>query len=183
MTRVRQRFISSGVPDGGPGRAVWSWRVIFFDQPTGRFNFRVAGVAYAGGRVLLQRVSGTDFWFLPGGRVEMLESAQDALRREIREELGMEASVGRLLWVAENFFAMQARQYHELGLYFAMDVPASLDRDGEFPAFESSVDLHMRWLRLDDLPEIRPAFLRQALREPPASTAHIVFHDAPVPLV
>lgn len=157
--------------------------MIFFDQPAGRFNFRVAGVAYAGGRVLLQRVAGIDFWFLPGGRVEMLESAQDALRREIHEELGIEASVGRLLWVAENFFAMGGWQYHELGLYFAMDAPASLDHEGEFPAFDPSVELHMRWLPLDDLPEIRPAFLRQALREPPVSTAHIVFHDTPVALV
>jgi len=155
--------------------------VIFLDQPAGRFNFRVAGVAYAGGRVLLQRVAGIDFWFLPGGRVEMLETAQDALRREIREELGIDASVGRLLLVAENFFVMGGRQYHELGLYFALDVPASLDRDGEFPAFDPAVELHMRWLPLDDLPEIRPAFLRQALREPLASTTHIVFHDSPVP--
>jgi 8-oxo-dGTP pyrophosphatase MutT (NUDIX family) len=151
--------------------------VIFFDHPIGRFNFRVAGVAYAGGRVLLQRVAGIDFWFLPGGRVEMLESAQEALRREIREELGIEASIGRLLWVAENFFAMGGYQYHELGLYFAMDLPSSVDHDEEFAAFDPSAELRMRWLPLDDLPEIRPAFLRQVLHEPPASTTHIVFHD------
>ena len=156
--------------------------MIFFDQLTGRFNFRVAGVAYAGGRVLLQRVSDIDFWFLPGGRVEMLETAEDALRREIREELRVEADVGRLLWVAENFFAMGGRQYHELGLYFAMRVPASVEAhgEGEFPGFDPAVDLIMRWLPLDDLPAIRPAFLRQALREPPPSTAHVVIHDTPV---
>ena len=158
--------------------------MIFFDQPTGRFNFRVAGVAYAAGRVLLQRVTGIDFWFLPGGRVEMLESAEDALRREIREELDVEADVGRLLWVAENFFAMGGRQYHELGLYFAMQVPASVEDygDDEVPASDPAVELHMRWLPLDDLPPIRPAFLRRALREPPATTAHVVFHDTPVPV-
>ena len=154
--------------------------MIFFDQPAGRFNFRVAGVAYARGRVLLQRVPEIDFWFLPGGRVEMLEPAQDALRREMREELSIDADVGRLLWVVENFFDMGDRRYHELGLYFAMDVPASLDREGEFRACDPLVELCMRWLPLDDLPRVRPSFLHEALREPPATTAHIVFHDSPV---
>jgi ADP-ribose pyrophosphatase YjhB (NUDIX family) len=111
-------------------------------------------VAHAGGRVLLQRVAGIDFWFLPGGRVEMLEPAQDALRRELREEVGIGASVRRLLWVAENFFAKGGRRYHELDLYFALDVPASMDRDADFLAFDPAVELHMRWLALDDLPEI-----------------------------
>jgi 8-oxo-dGTP pyrophosphatase MutT (NUDIX family) len=157
--------------------------VIFFDQPAGRFNFRVAGVAYARGRVLLQRVAGIDFWFLPGGRVEMFESAEDALRREIREELGIEGRIGRLLWVAENFFALEGRQYHELGLYFALDLPASVDADEEFLGIEPVVELCMRWYPLDDLPEVRPGFLRHALRQPPGSTTHVVIHDSPVPSV
>jgi ADP-ribose pyrophosphatase YjhB (NUDIX family) len=156
--------------------------VIAFDHPSARFNFRVAGVAYAHGRVLLQKVLELSFWFLPGGRVEILESAQDALRREIREELGVEARVGRLLWVAENFFEMAGRQYHELGLYFEIELPSSLYRTDEFAAFEPDVELRMRWFPLDALPAVRPAFLRQALRQPPASTVHVVFHDAPVPL-
>jgi ADP-ribose pyrophosphatase YjhB (NUDIX family) len=164
----------------GPLAALLSFAVIFFDQPTGRFNFRVAGVAYARGRVLLQRVPEIDFWFLPGGRVEMLETATDALRREIREELGVAVDVGRLLWVVENFFTMDGRQYHELGLYFAIQVPSSLDGDGEFRAFDQSVELYMRWLPLDNLPQIRPSFLHEALQAPPATTAHVVFHDTAV---
>ena len=156
--------------------------MIAFDHPQARFNFRVAGVAYARRRVLLQRVLGIGFWFLPGGRVEILESAQDALRRELREELGVEASVGRLLWVAETFFEMAGRQYHELGLYFQIELPGSVYRTDEFEAFEPNVELRVRWFPLDALPEIRPAFLRQALPQPPVSTEHIVFHDAPVPL-
>lgn len=157
--------------------------MIIFDHPRGgRFNFRVAGVAFANDRVLLQRVPEIDFWFLPGGRVEMLESAAEALEREMREELDAQVSVGRLLWVAENFFSMENRDFHELGLYFAMDVPARVVEAEEFAGFDPDVELEMRWFDLRNLPSVRPGFLREALLHPPESTAHIVFHDTPVPL-
>ncbi|HZC06679.1 MAG TPA: NUDIX domain-containing protein [Ktedonobacterales bacterium] len=75
----------------------------------GRFNFRVAGVWLHEGHVLLQGDSREDFWALPGGRVEMMESAEAALLRELREELAMseETRIERLLWVMQSFFQPQ----------------------------------------------------------------------------
>ncbi|MDE6011179.1 MAG: (deoxy)nucleoside triphosphate pyrophosphohydrolase [Prevotella sp.] len=42
-----------------------------------------------------------DWWEFPGGKIEPNESAQDALRREIREELNCEIIVGDLLTTVE----------------------------------------------------------------------------------
>src|SRR6266571_6701951 len=92
--------------------------MISFGQDGKRFNLRAAAVFVEDDRVLLHRAEYEDFWSLPGGRVEMLELAAEGLRREMREELGEEVSVGRLLWVAENSFAFQGVAYHEMGLYF-----------------------------------------------------------------
>src|SRR5437588_10203363 len=85
-----------------------------------RFNYRVAGVVYDGDKVLIHRSEIDDFWSMPGGRCEFLESAADALVREMREELGVEVNVVRLLWFVEDFFEHLGTQFHELALYFLM---------------------------------------------------------------
>jgi 8-oxo-dGTP pyrophosphatase MutT (NUDIX family) len=51
------------------------------------------------GRVLLVEPIYKDYWELPGGAVEADESPYDAARREVKEELGLGLSLGRLLVV------------------------------------------------------------------------------------
>ena len=60
----------------------------------------VAAVIFKDGRVFAtQRGYGEfkDGWEFPGGKIEPGESPEDALRREIREELEVEVNVGELI--------------------------------------------------------------------------------------
>lgn len=63
-----------------------------------------AAVVIEQGRVLLtQRKAGTHLagaWEFPGGKVEEGEDPREALRRELREELGIDAVAGEIVDVA-----------------------------------------------------------------------------------
>jgi len=68
-----------------------------------------AAIVVEGGRVLLtQRKRGTHLeglWEFPGGKVEPGEDPKDALVRELREELGIEATVGDVVEVTFHRYA------------------------------------------------------------------------------
>ena len=153
--------------------------MISFETPIGRFNYRVAGVAIAGHRVFLHQRAGDDFWTLPGGRPEPMEPAGDALRREMREELGVPVTVGRLLWLVENFFTFEGVRHHELLLCFEMTCTGLPDRFGDTEGVEGDRPLLFRWCPFDTLETlpVRPAFLAPALRDLPQAPEHVVYED------
>lgn len=68
-----------------------------------------AAVVIEGRSVLLtQRKSGTHLagaWEFPGGKVEAGEDPRDALRRELREEIGIDATVGEIVDVTFHRYA------------------------------------------------------------------------------
>lgn len=67
-----------------------------------------------------------------GGAVERGERPLDAVRRELREELGLELARVRLLDVLDNVFELDGRPGHELVFLYAADLtdPAGYEIDG-----------------------------------------------------
>jgi 8-oxo-dGTP pyrophosphatase MutT (NUDIX family) len=128
---------------------------------------RAAAVVLRDGHVLHSRTLEDAFRSLPGGRLEPGERAEEALRRELAEELGFRsAKIGTLLWRLENDFAHAERRYRETGFYYRVEIAAAscpLVRD-EFTASEPH--LRFRWFPLGDLADVdlRPAVVRVRLR-------------------
>ncbi len=158
-------------------------QIVSFGSVGRTFNFRAAAVIVHGGQVLLHRAEVEDFWSLPGGRVELLDSAREGLRREMQEELGEEVEVGRLVWGGENFFEFQGSDFHEMGMYFEVSLPpgsAWVGRMEEGWAEEDNgVKICFQWVPLDEAPElpIVPGFLREGLGALPEGTEHVVYRD------
>ncbi len=65
---------------------------------------RVAAVILVGGRLLLvrQRMGGEPYYLLPGGGVDRGETLEQALRREVLEETGLECAIGEPLFINDT---------------------------------------------------------------------------------
>ena len=82
------------------------------------------GVCVRGGQILLCRAKGGSSTYLPGGHIEFGETGRQGLRREILEEIGAEASVGRFIGVVENAFMQHGKPHAEINLVYEFDMDA-----------------------------------------------------------
>ena len=138
----------------------------------GTFNYRVAAILLHRGRLLVLRDEGIDHDYLPGGRVHVRESAEAALARELREELDIAPAPHHLAFVAESFFTLDGRRYHELCLYYVMDAsPELLARGDAFTRVEGNEIHHFRWVRFEELAHFPffPVFLKERIFSLPAA--------------
>ena len=85
-------------------------------------EFIVRAVCVCEGNLLLCRNIKARNVYLPGGHVESGEGAVTAIRREVREEMGLEAIPGRFLGAAENRFLQKGVEVAELNLVFVVDI-------------------------------------------------------------
>ena len=111
------------------------------------------GVCVRGGKVLLCRAKGGATTYLPGGHIEFGETGREALVREIKEELGLDAVAGRFLGVVENSFMQKGRPHAEINLVYELSVP-----DGETVAKEDWIEFE--WRGLGDLGDLLPSAFR-----------------------
>ena len=139
---------------------------ITYETEAGRFNYRVCAVLLDRGRILAMHDERSPYFYLPGGRVRMGERAEDAVLREVREELGIEARIERPLWLSQSFFNEDVVRvdYHELCLYFLVDASATdlLTRGDRFRGPELRHVHDFEWLPFERLKDeyFYPLFLK-----------------------
>jgi mutator protein MutT len=128
-------------------------------------------------QMLLVNTRSTGKYFFPGGAVELGERLEAALKREVREETGLEIEVGELFQFKENFFYNNPADeaYHTFAFVFLAQ-PAStaliddaLVEDGEAEK--------PRWVNIKDLqPDDFQSFAAQVFAH---FQANIPINDGP----
>ena len=102
--------------------------------------------------VLLERRSDNGFWGLPGGVVEIGESVEQAVIREVMEETGLEVVVTRLVGVYSDPKHHTIQGYPDGRLFHNVTVAFECERrGGELRISEESFDL--RYFGVDALPD------------------------------
>ncbi|VAW18234.1 hypothetical protein MNBD_ALPHA12-1175 [hydrothermal vent metagenome] len=151
---------------------------------TNRFNYRTAGVILRNGHVLVCREDDKDFTMLPGGRVELGEASDIALKREITEELGCSGRIGRLIFSVENFFALTGEQFHEIGKYYSVTLPDDFPFETEKPCMITHDEGHVltfNWVKLEAGAlagvNLLPKWLRTRFDGLPAQTEHLIVDE------
>ena len=135
----------------------------------GRFNLRVCGIMINDGKLLAMHDESSPYYYLPGGRINLHERAEDAMLRELREELDICSEIVRPLWVNQAFFVEEVSKdkFHEICIYFLIDITKCdlLDRGEKFVRREGKHTLTFEWLKFAELSDkyLYPEFIKKEI--------------------
>lgn len=146
---------------------------ISFKAEDKKFNYRVCAIILYNGKILAMRDERSPYFYLPGGRVELGETAEQAVIREVEEELNITAKIDRPLWLNQAFFKEEVDHlnYHELCIYFLMDISDTdlLTKGERFTMLEGNHVHDYEWLEFERLKKeyFYPIFLKEAIFDLP----------------
>jgi double-stranded uracil-DNA glycosylase len=143
------------LPSTSPANAAvpWKERLRSFHELAGRVSglpirdaVRAAVVAPDGRTLMLQYADAYDEWWIPpGGGVDPGETDEEALRRELREELGCEDfELGPLLFESQRWFLLEDGYGGQRNRVYLVRVP-------HFEARVVSEARAARWFTLEEL--------------------------------
>ena len=121
--------------------------------PAERVSFRpsVYGIMVHEGKVLFVIMRSTGKLFLPGGGCEIGERLEDALRREVREETGLEIEIERFVGFKEDFFYYDPTDFAFHGLmFFYLGKPLTLRLAADDQIDDGEAE-RPRWVSIDQL--------------------------------
>jgi len=120
-------------------------------------NSRVRAIIISQNKIfLIKRIKPNEtYWVFPGGGVEQGETRQDALTREIKEELGLDIKIGNLF--LERISDKPGMEQHKEYFFIAEVVGGELGT-GKGPEYELNSNYEgshkLEWVDIADLSKI-----------------------------
>lgn len=96
-------------------------------------------------QVLITRERGEDVWEVPGGRLNLGEIPEEGLRREVREELGVEIQLGPIIYIGQ--YIKSSTGEHHLFLAYTATLK---DESKPFTLQEDEIS-ETKWITKDEL--------------------------------
>lgn len=147
------------------------------------FKFRVSGITINNGKILLVDMDDSGFLCLPGGYVELGETTEEAILREMEEEIRKKFHIKKYLGVVENYFINKYnKKMHEISFYYLLETKDTFKNEN-FTLIENdkghSIKLDFKWIDLNEIEDydIRPSFLKKVFRENNLEFNHLIFNE------
>ena len=133
------------------------------------FGVRATALIVEDGKLLV--VEDEDGFYTIGGAIQVGERTEEAVIREVKEELGVKAQAGELAFVVENRFEQAGVHFHNIEFHYFVDL---LER-APLTMQEDAKRLPCRWIALNQLHTVhlKPTFLKTALPEWNGQLKHI----------
>jgi ADP-ribose pyrophosphatase YjhB (NUDIX family) len=114
-------------------------------------NFSGACITNKEGQILLQKRSKeVEAWGLPGGAVEIGESIEEAMLREVKEETGLDVIVEHLIGVYSKYFAAYQNGDEAQTICYLFKCTVA---DGEL-AIDNEETFELRFFNMNEIPEL-----------------------------
>ena len=144
---------------------------IKIDSAEGKFKFRVCGALKHGDKYLVVKMNQNNFYCLPGGHVELGEDTDQAILREMEEELGYAVKIEKMIAINQNFFTgIDGKSFHEIGVYYvvnAVDEKMINTNNYQREELDKGVIQHLQfvWATKEELKnmDFRPKFIVECL--------------------
>lgn len=143
------------------------------------FRYRAGAIIVEEGCVLLVGNKLADYLYSVGGGVHMGETAEEAVKREVYEETGVDYEVDHLAVIHENFFnensgTLKGLDCHEISFYFLMKPRGTKELQSDSYTFGVKEEMH--WIPIVDLQKYKafPSFLTDYLSKEHNGIEHIV---------
>lgn len=147
------------------------------------FKFRCAGLIIKNNKVLVVEMDNNGYYCLPGGYVEVGETTEEAVIRELKEEIGKDVRILGYLGMIENYFTTKSlRRMHEISCYYLMELIEDVPTE-DFSLIENDkgyiVKLDFKWIDINEIDNyiIKPKFLKELVKQPNLEFKHLIFSD------
>ena len=113
----------------------------------------VLGIAKKDNKLLVSegydKIKKQTFYRCLGGGIEFLETSQGALKREFKEELGVDIDVEDFCGIAENIFTYQGKNAHELILFYNIKIKEN-DYKEKYHIIDDNCETDAYWIDIDE---------------------------------
>ena len=156
---------------------------IKINSDTVKFKYRVSGLLIHDGKLLTTDMDNSGFLCLPGGYVNLGEDSENAIMREMQEEVKYKVEVDHLVAVIENFFINKKQTViHEIALYYLLNLKEETQiEDYQFIEDDNGRQIKhdFKWIELENINNVdfRPSILKAKITKKDMTFEHIIYKE------